>query len=105
MAVIIALVVYLSAAALPRGRSAAVGICVGLVIAGLTWLTVPGGGGDLAMLYRLYLILAATGLLMAAVAQVLRLLLPQEGILARAYPAIVLTVAVLAPMVARAVLG
>lgn len=105
MAVLIGLVVYLSAAALPRGRSAALGIGVGLAAAALAWMSLPQAGDGPAVLYRLYVILATTGLLMAAFAQALRLILPREGVLARAYPAVVLTVAVLAPMAARAILG
>lgn len=105
MAVVIALVVYLSAVALPRGRPAAVGLLVGFGVAGLAWMTVPAGESDVAVLYRLYLALAAIGLLMAAFAQLLRLLLPREGLLSRLYPAVVLMVAGIAPMAARAVLG
>ncbi|MCR9149502.1 MAG: hypothetical protein NXH83_04960 [Rhodobacteraceae bacterium] len=101
MVILITLVVYLSAVALPRGRPAAIGIGVALAAGTLIWAAIPGGAAGGTSLYHLYLVLAGIGLAMAAVAQALRLILPRDGPLTRAYPAIILTVAVLAPMIAR----
>ena len=104
MQILVTLVVYLSAVALPRGRPAAIGIGVALGAGVLIWAAIPRTDVGAMTLFHLYLVLAGIGLVMAAVAQALRLILPLEGPLTRAYPAIILTVAVLAPMVARGLL-
>ena len=101
MVILITLVVYLSAAALPRGRPAAIGIGVAVAAGALIWAAIPGGEAGETTLFHLYLVLAGIGLAMAGVAQALRLMLPRQGVLTRAYPAIILIVAVLAPIVAR----
>lgn len=92
------LVAFLSAAALPRGRTALTAIALAVLVGGAVLLALPEGAA------RAFLALGLLGLALAGLAQALRLLLPAEGPLRRAYPAILLAVLALAPVLARPLL-
>ena len=92
------LAAFLSAALLPKGRPTLLGIALAALVGGAVWVLLPEGG------YRALLLLGLLGLLLAGLAQALRLLLPAEGPLARAYPALLLAALALAPVLARTLL-
>lgn len=78
--------IYLSLAFLPRGRQALAGIAIAFAATQLLWwINVPeGGGGPLAPLFTL----AQIAMVLAAVAQGLRIFLPPDAP-RWAYPAVV----------------
>jgi hypothetical protein len=91
--VILPFVIFLSLALLPRGRPAALGLGVALLaLAGLWATTGNGEDGDFA---RVSLTMAAAGVVMAAIAQGLRLALP-PGAPAYQYGAVMAAVVVAA---------
>lgn len=92
------LAAFLSAALLPKGRPALAGIAFAVLIGGAAWVALPEGAS------RALLLLGLLGLILAGLAQALRLLLPAEGPLSRAYPAILLAALALAPVLARTLL-
>ncbi|MCX7644902.1 MAG: hypothetical protein N2Z62_06350 [Rhodobacteraceae bacterium] len=75
--VILPLVVFVALALLPRGRPAALGLGIAAVVLAGFWATTgEGEGGDLG---RVALTMAAAGVVMAALAQGLRLALPRDA--------------------------
>ncbi len=85
--VAVPLVVYLSLAALPRGKPAVVGIIAAIIAAGFAWVTGEAQGD--ASLLRALTLLAVSAIALAAIIQGFRSVLG-EGRPRWVYPALVL---------------